>query len=71
MDIDRAFYLIRAIQSNCNNRYAIAYCDAARNAYEEYGEQGLRTQILYILNNLSGWRGEKASLVKKELNTMI
>ena len=43
--------------------YAASYAKAAREmeGYE------WRVQCLYILNNLSGWRGEKAKEVKEFL----
>ena len=40
MNIDRAFYLIKCIKLNHTNRYALAYCDAAKQSYEDYGEEG-------------------------------
>lgn len=70
MDIDRAFYLIECIKLNHKNQYAIAYCDAAEQSYEDYGEEGLKAQIMYILNNCGTWRGEKARSVKAELKKM-
>ena len=70
MKIDRAFYLIDCVRLNHKNAYARAYCEAARQSYDEYGEEGLKTQILYILNNCSSWRGEQARAIKAELKAM-
>mgnify|MGYP003661630662 CR=1 FL=1 len=70
MDIERAFYLIKCVALNHTNRYAVAYCDAAQQSYDDYGEEGLKTQILYILNNCGSWRGAKARSVKIELRGM-
>lgn len=35
----------------------------------ECGEEGVKTQILYILSNLATWRGETAREVKKFLHS--
>ena len=49
--------------------YALTYIHAIPNAIEEYGGQGLRVQLNYVLANLNGWRGETAkeskAIIKK------
>lgn len=43
--------------------YAVNYCRAAIGM----GPEALRVQCLYILNNLSSWRHEKAKEVRQTL----
>ena len=40
--------------------YALTYIYAIPNAIEEYGGEGLQSQLEYVLANLNGWRGETA-----------
>ena len=60
--------------STANKAAAQAYVQAMPQAEEEgehfYGNsaRGRSIQILYILNNLRGWRGEEAREAKKALN---
>lgn len=49
-------------------QYAQAYATAALQNKME-GEE-LRVQLLYVLNNLTGWRGETARETKKTLKTL-
>jgi len=52
------------------NTYAKAYATAALcNPYTHKRMEGdeLRTQLLYILNNLTYWRGEEARQTKQTL----
>ena len=70
MDIERVFYLLKCVELNCNNKYAIAYCQAAQKSLDGYGEDGLKTQIIYVLNNLASWKGEKARAIKAELKSL-
>ena len=52
--------------------YALTYIHAIPNAIEEYGGEGLQTQLNYVLANLNGWRGETAkeskAIIKKYAN---
>ena len=60
--------------STVNKEAAKVYVQAMPQAEEEgeyfYGNpaKGRSLQILYILNNLRGWRGEEAREAKKALN---
>ena len=47
------------------------YADAAEIAYYDYGFKGLKTQVAYVLSNLSGWRGDEAREVKAELRRLV
>ena len=64
MSLDTA---LQIAYNECNNPYAKTYLQAMPQARAEYGEQGVKTQILYALNNMSGWRGETARSIKKIL----
>ena len=52
--------------------YALTYIHAIPNAIEEYGGEGLQSQLNYVLANLNGWRGETAkeskAIIKKYAN---
>ncbi len=48
---------------NTSLNYAVNYC---RVALGQSGEE-LRVQCLYILNNISGWRHERAKEVRETL----
>jgi hypothetical protein len=66
------------------NQYALAYIDALLGGEvgeraEEYSQAGIygsdrasaiRTQLLYVINNLSGWRGEEARAAKATLRAV-
>lgn len=50
-----------------NIRYAASYAQAGLRMRDEASQ---RVQALYILNNLSGWRGEEAREVKAALKAI-
>jgi hypothetical protein len=66
------------------NQYALAYIDALLSSEvaeraEEYSQAGIygsdrasaiRSQLLYVINNLSGWRGEEARTAKATLRAV-
>ena len=49
--------------------YARAYARPAvvYQAYRQYGIRGLKTQVIYVLNNLRSWRGPEAKRIKARL----
>ncbi len=47
------------------NEYAAAYAGALHRAEAEYGEEGVRTQILYILSNLRAYGTEQQAAKKR------
>ena len=62
--------LIEALETAFNNTKdlnARAYINAIQLAEKEGGEEGIKVQILYILNNLQYWRGQLARETKKTL----
>lgn len=64
MDITEALRRIRRIKStSVDIQVAQIY---AKTAMWQTGDE-LRAQILYILSNLRGWRGEEARATKKAL----
>ena len=56
---------IKTIAQECKNPYALTYVKAAI-MLDMTGEE-LRVQCLYILSNLTHWRGETARQVKEVL----
>lgn len=51
----------------CSDQYAQTYLRALPLASEQYGNEGVLVQLLYALNNMASWRGEKAREVKATL----
>lgn len=47
--------------------YAKAYLDKLPLAEAMYDEHGYDVQLLYLLNNLSGWRGKEAKASKEAI----
>jgi hypothetical protein len=53
---------------------AIPYLDAMgelESIHDSYYLDSARSIVAYFLSNASGWRGEKAREIKKELNQML
>ena len=49
----------------CKDPYAQTYLRELNTARQLYGERGVKTQILYALNNMATWKGDNAREVKK------
>ena len=49
---------------DCPNGYAKAYAQAGLRMTDR---EEIRVQALYILSNMTGWRGEQATLVRTTL----
>ena len=62
---------IKAVSVECPNEYAKVYAENTMVASLEYGMDGLKTQILYILNNMRYWKGIKAKEVRVILKEYI
>lgn len=45
-------------------QFAASYAQSGLRLYER---EAIRAQALYILDNLSGWRGDEARMVKAQL----
>jgi hypothetical protein len=69
-ECDKLMGALRTAREKSKNQYAITYIDAVPRAYHEYGVEGVRVQILYILGNLRPWRGTEAKTVRQTLMTI-
>lgn len=58
--------ILSAVLADCPNEYAKAYARAGRGMTGR--EAG--TQLLYILSNLSHWRGDRAREVKAAIKVL-
>ena len=73
MEIRDIYHAGQIILDECPNEYAKAYADALDQAAYEgeiyYGsrEHGLKMQALYILSNITHWRGDTAKAVRAYL----
>jgi hypothetical protein len=67
--IAEAIDYCRANVSRGNLAYALAYLDAMDRAIAEHGPRVIPVQLLYVLNNLSAWKGEDARRVKAVLKS--
>lgn len=56
---------IKIMKSEVKDAYAQSYLDAIPQSIEEYGKEGLRVQLLYVLENCRSWKGEQAREIKK------
>ena len=73
-DINRIFELMLTVIDNANGghaAYAVQYAMQSNMAYNNYGDDGLRHQIPYVLSNLQHWRGELAKHTKQELKRFL
>lgn len=66
MTLDEA---VKAVLNDCPNQYAKSYAAGMVEARAMYGKAGEKSQILYILENIKGWRGEKAKEVREALKS--
>jgi hypothetical protein len=57
----------RLVLAYCPDAYAKSYAQAGLQMLEE---DEIRTQSLYILNNISRWRGEEAKRVRGVLKQL-
>lgn len=55
---------IRIMKDKVKDPYAQTYLQAIPDSIDEGGSEGLRVQMLYVLNNCRTWRGEEAREVK-------
>jgi len=65
------FNSIRIAKEECKDNYALAYLNAINESGTLYGNNGIKTQLLYCLNNMQYWKGEKAREVKKVFKKVI
>lgn len=61
-------------QNGKSYAYAKPYVDALKscvNITDDYGVEDAGTVVLYLLSNLTAWRGDVARRVKAELKAML
>jgi len=68
MSIDQAIQIAQREVKDVNGH---AYLRSIPDAIEGYGYEGLRTQIMYALGNMSAWRGEVARQVKQVMRNWL
>ena len=69
-DRNEIFKLLEIVMNDANGGhadYAKTYAKHAFKAFYEYGDDGLQTQIAYVLSNLQSWRGDLARSTKAGL----
>lgn len=49
---------------------ALAYSNGIERSFEEYGIEGVKMNIMYLLTNLRGWNGQEAREAKAILRTI-
>ena len=69
-DVEFNRYLQIAID-NCKNPYALSYLTHMIEAWSEYGNEGVKMQLMYALNNMEGWRGSVAKETKEYFKMII
>lgn len=70
-EVNSMFDAIEIIKKECKEVNALAYANAFALAGVLYGQEGVKTQLLCILNNTQYWRGENAKNVKKTLRAIV
>ena len=68
---DELAIAIATAQKNCKDNYALAYLRAIPQSQIEYGDYGLKVQLLYCLGNMQTWRGPIARETKLIFKKMI
>jgi hypothetical protein len=56
-----------AMKNSDVDPYAQSYAHSMTDSYEEYQLNGIKTQVLYMLGNMSKWKGDEARDAKKLL----
>jgi hypothetical protein len=64
IDMTELYNAVAVAKKECTDSYALAYLDAIDTSGTYYGHEGIRTQLLYILNNMHYWRGATARETK-------
>ena len=64
-------YCIRMLKENVKNPFAQEYLKTIDDAIDDAGTEGLAIQLMYILENSRGWRGEEARKVKKFIREWV
>jgi hypothetical protein len=67
---DQIKALTAAMVSSKVDIYAQSYALGMERAYSEYGVEGVKTNIIYLMLNLKRWNGEEARWAKKVLRAI-
>jgi pyruvate carboxylase len=59
-----------AMRNSWVDHYAKSYAHGMMRAYQEFGIEGIKTNITYLLMNLGHWKGPEARAVKKILRAI-
>ena len=62
---------IKIMNKKVRNSYARQYLDGIVDAIENDGTEGLRTQLLCMLDHLDDWKGKQAKEVKEFVKKWI
>lgn len=68
MNINEA---IKIAKREVKDKAALIYLNAIPTAIEDCGSDGLESQLLYAICNMSTWRGETARQVKAVINKWL
>lgn len=60
-----------AMAAASTNTFAMTYAHAMTMSFDRYGIDGVKTQVMYMLNNMASWKGEEARESKKILKKWI
>ena len=63
--------LRRAMAAASTNTYAMSYAHAMTKSFDQFGIDGVKFQVMYMLNNMGSWKGEEARNAKKILKKWI
>lgn len=68
LTVDEVLKLCEEIVEAAPKCMGRVYAQSARRAFADYDEEGLQMQVQYILSNLKSWQGERARVVKAQLD---
>ena len=58
---------LRVAMESITSGPAYAYAHAMERSFAEYGIEGVKYQVMYMLTNAGSWKGESARICKKIL----
>lgn len=58
--VEQIMALALAMKRSGIDPYAKSYAHGMDRAFEEYGEEGVKLQVSYMLLNLKQWKGQEA-----------
>lgn len=64
---DNVIEALRVAMESITSGPAYAYASHMEQAFAEYGLEGVKYQVMYMLINAGSWKGESARLCKKVL----